>query len=275
MERRQKRNLKSDKENSYINWLTWIFIIVGIITFMISYTLYGKNVEKQSRLEHEKKETTGITNNLLNIMPNEEISEVSLEIGKSVNELENKEEKENNENAEKIAVNTSQIESRVVAERQVNQDIEETSTQIENSNIEEDSEVIEFIRPVDGEIIKDYAKDNLIYSDTLQEWTTHLGIDFMAEKTSVVKAAAEGKIKSIKNDPRYGLTIVMEHRNGFTSMYSNLLSTEFVTVGEEVKAGQTIATIGNTATFEIADDTHLHFEIKKDGINVDPNLYMK
>lgn len=83
------------------------------------------------------------------------------------------------------------------------------------------------------------------------------------------------KIKSIKNDPRYGLTVVIEHSNGFESIYSSLLTAEFVKIGEEVKQGQTIATVGNTARFEIADETHIHFEIKKDGINVDPNIYIK
>ena len=116
-----------------------------------------------------------------------------------------------------------------------------------------------FVNPVDGEKIKDYSSDNLVYSVTLDEWTTHLGIDYKSEKTDIVKASADGKIKSIKNDPRYGLTVVIEHTNGFESVYSNLLTAEFITVGEEVKQGQTIATVGNTARFEIADETHLHF----------------
>ena len=55
--------------------------------------------------------------------------------------------------------------------------------------------------------------------------------------TDIVKASADGKIKSIKNDPRYGLTVVIEHTNGFESVYSNLLTAEFITVGEEVKSG--------------------------------------
>ena len=133
----------------------------------------------------------------------------------------------------------------------------------------------DFSFPVDGEILKDYAKENLVYSETLDEWTTHLGIDFIAEKTSIVKAVANGVVKSIKNDPRYGLTIVIEHDGGFESVYSSLLSSEFVTVGEEVKQGDAIGSVGNTATFEIADETHLHFELKQDGKNVDPNIYLK
>ena len=58
-------------------------------------------------------------------------------------------------------------------------------------------------------------------------------------------------------------------------MYSNLLTAEFVVVGENVEKGQTIGTVGNTATFEIADEPHLHFEILKDNVQIDPNMYIK
>ena len=68
-----------------------------------------------------------------------------------------------------------------------------------------------FSMPVEGEIIKEFAKDKLVYSDTLNEWITHTGIDIKAEKTSVVKAAEDGIVKFIKNDPRYGLTVIIEH----------------------------------------------------------------
>lgn len=132
-----------------------------------------------------------------------------------------------------------------------------------------------FKMPVEGEIVKHYGKDKLIYSETLKEWTTHLGIDIKADKTTVVKAASDGVVKSIKNDPRFGLTVVVEHHNGFTSVYSNLLTAEFVVVGENVKVGQTLGTVGNSATFEILDDSHLHFEILKDGVAIDPEMYLK
>ena len=144
-----------------------------------------------------------------------------------------------------------------------------------NSTVEEVKNDPTFQMPVEGEIIKHFGKDKLIYSETLKEWTTHLGIDIKADKTTVVKAAADGVVKSIKNDPRYGLTVVLEHENGFTSVYSNLLTAEFVVVGENVKMGQTLGTVGNSATFEILDDSHLHFEILKDGTSIDPEMYLK
>ena len=134
---------------------------------------------------------------------------------------------------------------------------------------------LKFEKPVKGDIVREYAKDNLIYSDTLQEWTTHLGIDIKAEKTTVVNSAEAGTVKSIKNDPRYGLTIVIDHGDGYQTIYSNLLTSEYVVEGEKVEKGQAIGTVGNTAVFEITDEPHLHFEILKDSLQVDPSIYIK
>ena len=91
----------------------------------------------------------------------------------------------------------------------------------------------------------------------------------------MVKATAKGKVKSIKNDPRYGLTVTIEHDNGYMSSYSSLLSTEFIKEGEEVKQGQTIATVGNSAVFEVAQGSHLHFELYKNGTTINPEMYLK
>ena len=175
----------------------------------------------------------------------------------------NNDKKVNNVSEEKIGDNSN--------------DAVETGT-VENNETQENTTEKKdptFTKPVEGEVIKLYGKEKLIYSNTLKEWTTHLGIDIKADKTTVVKASADGVVKSIKNDPRYGLTVVLEHQNGFSSVYSNLLTAEFVVVGENVKAGQTLGTVGNSATFEILDEPHLHFEILKDGGAVDPEMYLK
>ena len=82
-------------------------------------------------------------------------------------------------------------------------------------------------------------------------------------------------IKSIVNDPRYGLTIVITHDQGYETVYSNLLTAEFVVVGEEVTQGQTIGTVGNTASFESSMSCHLHFELLQDGEYLDPTIYLK
>ena len=149
-----------------------------------------------------------------------------------------------------------------------------TTNEIVENEVVEPKELI-FGAPVSGEIIKDFARDTLIYSNTLEEWTIHNGIDIKADKMSVVVASEAGTVESIKNDPRYGLTITIAHENGFKTIYSNLLTTEFVTENEVVEKGQTIGTVGESSSFEIADESHLHFEMYKDGELVNPTIYLK
>lgn len=274
MNRRGRRDTDSNTNISMIVFAT--IIVIAIVAFILSYMLYSRKLNTQAKtINNTQKISSVAENNMMNIIENTEVASSS--IGKSVNEMENTVENTLNTNkTEKMAINTSNIEKKQTESKQTktkqtnNKDIS-----INEEQIEETAKDPSFIKPVEGEKIKDYSKDNLVYSSTLDEWTTHLGIDFAAEKTDIVKAAADGKVKSIKNDPRYGLTVVIEHENGFESIYSSLLTAEFINVGEEVKQGQTIATVGNTARFEISDETHIHFEIKKDGINVDPNIYIK
>lgn len=274
MNRRGRRDTDSNTNISMIVFAT--IIVIAIVAFILSYMLYSRKLNTQAKtINNTQKISSVAENNMMNIIENTEVASSS--IGKSVNEMENTVENTLSTNkTEKMAINTSNIEKKQTESKQTetnqtnNKDIS-----INEEQIEETAKDPSFIKPVEGEKIKDYSKDNLVYSSTLDEWTTHLGIDFAAEKTDIVKAAADGKVKSIKNDPRYGLTVVIEHENGFESIYSSLLTAEFINVGEEVKQGQTIATVGNTARFEISDETHIHFEIKKDGINVDPNIYIK
>lgn len=196
-----------------------------------------------------------------------------------VKDLNNEKNLDNNEGNESSTAQTNSIQSEQDVLDVANTANEINSASEDNAenvnNVEQQEKDPTFIMPVEGEIVKHYGKEKLIYSETLKEWTTHLGLDIKADKTTIVKSSADGRVKSIKNDPRYGLTVVIEHQNGFTSVYSNLLTAEFVVTGEEIKSGQTIGTVGNSATFEILDDPHLHFEILKDGNSVDPEMYIK
>lgn len=131
-----------------------------------------------------------------------------------------------------------------------------------------------FIMPVDGKISTDYAMDRLLYSKTLDEWRTHSGVDIEAPRGEAVKAAADGYIKEIKNDPCYGITIVIDHENGYKTIYSNLASDSMVSTNQKVKAGDAISSVGNTAIFECMDPPHLHFEIVKDDKVVDPKTLL-
>lgn len=227
--------------------------------------IQSQNSLEQSNIENNGTNTNEVqtsTDNTENIINNEQTSDI----------LDSEEQSsQTNASGEHLEETIDNVDHNIQNEQMDNEEATNTSSESQN----EPSEPITFVNPVEGEIMKEFAKENLVYSDTLLEWTTHLGIDIKAEKTTVVKSAAEGVVKSIKNDPRYGLTIIIDHKDGYQTVYSNLLSSEFVVEGENVNQGQSIGTVGNTATFEIADQTHLHFELIKNGEYLDPAIYIK
>ena len=273
------RNNRRMKEMSASDKII-LYSTIGVIVLAIIITalfLYSKN------LNDEVKNSTMNLEDMANLTNNnsQNTQSASTEIGKSVEESEKEINSTSNTNNTKTTSNTTNTASDNI---NTNSNTENTNNTITNntntSNIVETSTKNQenqtkkewnFEKPVEGEIIREYAKDSLIYSETLQEWTTHSGIDIKADKTTIVKAAEEGTVKSIKNDPRYGLTIVIEHDEQYQTIYSNLLTSEFVVEGEKVEKGQAIGTVGNTAVFEIADEPHLHFEIWKDSLPVDPS----
>lgn len=258
----RRRHGQDDLSGKIIKYSAIGVAILAVIVFAL--LIYSKNLNddvKQGSLTSEQ-----IASIFDNTNTSENTESASLEIGKSVEEIKNEIEEntieENTVNTEKV-LTTNQITNSITKTTSTNEAKKEVVVELN------------FEKPVEGEIAKDFAIDNLVYSDTLQEWTTHTGIDIKADKTTVVKAAEAGTVKTIKNDPRYGLTIVIEHTNGFQTVYSNLLTSEFVVEGEKIKKGQSLGTVGNTAAFEIADEAHLHFEILKDSVQVDPKLYIK
>lgn len=130
---------------------------------------------------------------------------------------------------------------------------------------------LKFVKPLEGEIIQEFAKDKLVYSKTLEEWTTHSGIDIKGEEAAPVKASEAGKVKDKKMDPRYGNTIIIEHENGYKTIYSNLSTLELVQVNQQVKQGEIISGVGEGYGFESEEGSHIHFEIQKDGKPIDFN----
>ena len=131
-----------------------------------------------------------------------------------------------------------------------------------------------FITPVFGEISLEYAQDKLLYSKTLEEWRTHSGVDLAADRGTHVKAVADGVVSEIKNDPRFGITIIIDHKNGLKTIYANLASDEMVTANQKIKQGDVIGAVGNTAAFESLEKPHLHFEVLKGNKPVDPTTYL-
>lgn len=271
--RRTNRMKSSDKKFTQDKIIMYSIIgVASLVVVLVGLLIYSKNLSDSVRDETlSLEEMANITTN--NTMT-QNTQSASTEIGKSIEEVENE---TNTNKVENTTTQNSNTQNNTVANQntQTTNAKENTTQTTKTTPKQETTKELNFEKPVDGEIMKEYASENLVYSNTLEEWVTHSGIDIKAEKTTVVKAAEAGTIKTIKNDPRYGLTIVIDHDNGFQTVYANLLTSEFVVEGEKVEKGQSIGTVGNTAVFEIADESHLHFEILKDAIAVDPSIYLK
>ena len=274
---RRNNNLINNNTKHSDKVVFFVGIGVAIILIIIISTLIYAN-----GLQNEIKQDITTSENTKDEIKVEKTEKVetesaSTEMGKTVEEVEMETLEKPKDESIDNKINNSIILENANEKIKQNEQIKETikSKEVKEKPVVKEKVKLNFIKPVEGEIMRGFAKDNLVYSDTLEEWVTHLGIDIKADKTTVVNAAEVGVIKSIKNDPRYGLTIVMEHGNNFETVYSNLLSSEFVVEGEKVEKGQAIGTVGNTAPFEIADEPHLHFEILENSIQVDPMLYLK
>ena len=266
-----------------------IIIIAILLTSLIVYLL-NVNSTKINEGVIEKEDIAK------KIESSDDFEDVSMEIGKSVNEaideMTSNNSIDNNKtsntakndtnitntssvnntknNTDNNTVSRSVKDNKEKTNKEKDNTLAETNSNLSSNTKKEDEEEIKFVEPVKGEIIREFAPESLVYSETLKEWITHNGVDIKADKASVVVSACDGKVSAINNDPRYGLTVIIEHKDGYKTVYSNLLTAEFVVEGEDVKAGQTIGTIGNSANFEIADDYHLHFELIKDGNYLDP-----
>ncbi len=266
-------HFRKNEEKITIGMIVAGIIIIGVLmTSLIVYLINVNKTNVQGEVASEGQEIGESENK------DDNFEAVSIDVGKSVNEAAN-ELKESTENSTKTetknenkAVNSSSNTTKNAKEKEENSKNNTSQSQNTTSNTDTETkkEEIKFSAPIKGEILREFASDSLVYSNTLDEWITHNGVDIKADKTSVVKASCKGKVVSIKNDPRYGLTVIVSHEGGYQTLYANLLTAEYVVEGEELEEGQTIGTVGNSAAFEISDEYHLHFEVSKDGEYLNP-----
>lgn len=131
-----------------------------------------------------------------------------------------------------------------------------------------------FIAPSVGTVVNNHSLEVPVFSNTLGEWRIHTGIDIGTEDGADVFAAAAGTVSAVYDDPFMGRTVEITHTNNMVTLYSNLKREEALTVGTEVTSGQKIGSVGDTALNELAEEPHLHFEMKIKGASVNPLDYI-
>ena len=106
-------------------------------------------------------------------------------------------------------------------------------------------------------------------SDSTEE--VHPGIDIAVSVGSMVRAAGGASVQQVGEDPEYGLFVLLDHADDYQTMYGHL-SRIVVTQGQAVAAGEVIGLSGNTGR---STAPHLHFEIRRRGVSLDPRTMVK
>ena len=123
-------------------------------------------------------------------------------------------------------------------------------------------------RPVQGPISSGFGKRK----DPLNRRTAyHTGIDFRGDKGEKIYATADGVIVNAFRNGGYGNFVLIDHGNGYQSAYAHMQK-YLVHKGDKVKRGQTIGMIGNTGR---STGSHLHYEIQRAGVPINPYKFLK
>jgi septal ring factor EnvC (AmiA/AmiB activator) len=122
--------------------------------------------------------------------------------------------------------------------------------------------------PVEGTIVYRFGRDTLP-SGGIIRWN---GLGIAAAEGTPVKAVESGKVRLVGQFGTYGLTIVLEHGNGYYSVYSHLLSAG-VLLAATVTKGEVIGTVGGQNSDY---GPHLHFEIRGENqVALDPAAWLR
>ncbi len=128
--------------------------------------------------------------------------------------------------------------------------------------------------PVSGQIVMDYSTDTGIYDKTLEQYRTNDSVCIAADVGTEVCAAADGIITGITNDKILGVTVKVDHGNGWTSTYSQLDENLAVSEGEAVHKGDKIGVIANPTKYSVALGPHLEFSVFNGDSTTDPKLVL-
>jgi murein DD-endopeptidase MepM/ murein hydrolase activator NlpD len=100
----------------------------------------------------------------------------------------------------------------------------------------------------------------------------HTGVDLATREGAPIFACSKGEVsKVVSVKTGFGNYIVINQEDGYQSIYAHN-KVNLVSLGEKVEAGQKIAEIGQTG---VASGPHIHFEIRKNGKNINPETYLK
>ena len=232
-----------------------------------------ENINSENQ-NNESEESNNIENNITNEQTNSENNNENEEINGENTNLQNSESSQNSQvenNEEKKATISNEnvgIGGNSKIEQTVQVSAAETSSK--KTQMEIDAEYIKknfsMVLPAKAKITSSYGKREP--TEIVSE--NHQGIDIGVNVGTTVVAAMEGKVSLVSNEGSYGTHVKIE-KDDITTIYAHC-SKILVKEGQEVKLGQKIALSGNTGN---TTGPHLHFEIRRSGRTINPELILK
>ena len=122
--------------------------------------------------------------------------------------------------------------------------------------------------PVSGAAITPFSGDMLVKNETLGDWRTHNGIDIRAEAGEAVRAASDGTVTAVRNDPMWG-NVVEVTSGEYVMTYAGLSADILVKMDQSIRAGEQLGSVGEVPC-ELSMEPHLHFDVRSNGEYVDP-----
>lgn len=118
-----------------------------------------------------------------------------------------------------------------------------------------------------------YSAGAPVYSQTMKDWRIHTGTDVKGESGEEVLACGNGQVKRTYTDRMLGNVVEIEHGD-YEFYYCGLGENFLVKEGDTVTKGQAIGTI-TAVPFEAAEEPHLHLEVRRDGVCIDPESILQ
>lgn len=121
-------------------------------------------------------------------------------------------------------------------------------------------------------ITKKFADTSLLYDNTTKYWRTHQGLDFACSEGTQVFAVYAGTVEKIENSMMNGTTVYLKISDELVVIYKGLSANISVKEGDKLAKGAAIGTITSFLA-EKADGVHLHLELMKKDVLIDPTEY--
>ena len=256
----EKISFKLSRLNVFVTGTLFIIGLIGLTTLLIAFTPLREYIPGYSstRLKQQATDLTYKTDSLVNVLnyTNRYLNNVRMVLRGDI---------ENNEINRDSLFEQFKIDPSTIDLTPIKEDsllrasvaLEDKYNLFENSNV---SSTVVLFSPLSGTLSQEYDADK-----------KHYAVDVVAAVDTPVKAVANGTVIFSEWTTETGYVIILEHKDGLISVYKHNGSLN-KSQGDIVRAGEVIASVGNTGEFTTGP--HLHFELWTNGNPVNPLDYL-